>query len=541
MAFLSRLIDARGGSPFFWTTFAVAACILCVPLFVTDVPPVADYPNHLARMYVLANGPSDPILSTMYAAQWDIIPDLGIDLTVPWMLRFLPLYVAGRMMLAAALLLPVIGTIAYSRALFGRGSLWPLGSFLVAYNFTFLFGFINLLLSYGIAFLSAAFLYKHARHSVVLHTIIGSACAVVLFFTHIAGLALFLMLVAGYTFADGVRPNAGLATLGREFLAKGVGFALIAAGPAILYAHTHLAGAVGPIVWEDGIAKLSFLASPFLNYYSLLDLATAAFVASIVILLLATRKATVSRPVLMICAILFVAYPYVPFNFKTTSFVDVRITTALGFLVFCLFTPRDLPKPIVVCLGLVLASLFVFRTGLIAEVWYGHNQDLAALRQTIAPIEPGSRVLVVDVKGRGADSLRVSGDPDLQPGVLKSRYISTIGFPMYWHLAALVLIERRAFWPLLFADPSKQPLRVLEPYRELSNPAGMFPHIGLLRPDGLSKTDLKLYPYLADWRSHFDYVLVLNAGIVDGLDEFLTDRLSLSGQNDFTALFRVKK
>ena len=112
---------------------------------------------------------------------------------------------------------------------------------------------------------------------------------------------------------------------------------------------------------------------------------------------------------------------------------------------------------------------------------------------------------------------------------------------MYGHMAALVLIERRAFWPLLFADPSKQPLRVLEPYKELSNPAGGLPFLGGLQADSFSKSELKLFPYLADWRSQFDYLLVLNAGVAGDLHEYWPDRLFFLGQNDFSALFRIKK
>jgi hypothetical protein len=147
----------------FWLVFAAAACVLVIPLFTIDVPPIVDYPNHLARLYITAHGSSDPWLSHMYRQHWAIIPNLGIDLLVPWTLSFLPLYLAGRIMLALTLLLPVIGTIAYHRALFGGSSFWPLSSFLVAYNLVFLLGFHNLLLSYGIALLSAAIFYKTMR------------------------------------------------------------------------------------------------------------------------------------------------------------------------------------------------------------------------------------------------------------------------------------------------------------------------------------------------------------------------------------------
>src|SRR5277367_4875026 len=131
--------------------------MLIAPLFTIKVPPIVDYPNHLARLYIIAHASSDPWLSHMYKQQWAIIPNFGIDLLVPWTLSFLPLHLAGRIMLAFTLLLPVIGTIAYHRSLFRDISFWPLGSSIVAYNFVFLLGFHNLLLCYEMALLSAAF------------------------------------------------------------------------------------------------------------------------------------------------------------------------------------------------------------------------------------------------------------------------------------------------------------------------------------------------------------------------------------------------
>ena len=178
--------------------------------------------------------------------------------------------------------------------------------------------------------------------------------------------------------------------------------------------------------------------------------------------------------------IFFIAYPYIPFSIKTKYTLCQNTRRARLFVVLRLYATK-LTKYVCYLPGLPhSASLFVLRTAVVAQVWYGHNQDLADLRQTIQPSEqPAARVLVVDVLGPGADYLKLSGDPGLQPDAPKSRYLSTIGFPMYWHMAALVLIERRAFWPMLFAHPSKQPLRVLEPYAELSGTLQVvFPTLG---------------------------------------------------------------
>ena len=98
---------------------ALLCLILLAPLALIDMPPLLDYPNHLARAVVLAAGTSDPILSRMYAAHWAVIPNLGTDLVLPPLLHLLPVHLAGRIVVGISILLPVAGTVAYSRAVFG--------------------------------------------------------------------------------------------------------------------------------------------------------------------------------------------------------------------------------------------------------------------------------------------------------------------------------------------------------------------------------------------------------------------------------------
>src|SRR5215813_14408856 len=108
------------GRAVWWTSTALLLVALTIPFFATEVPPLTDYPNHLARCYVLAFGNSDPALSRMFAAHWQVIPNIAIDLLLPALMRFFSPFIAGKIVLALCLLLPVSGAMALSRALFGR-------------------------------------------------------------------------------------------------------------------------------------------------------------------------------------------------------------------------------------------------------------------------------------------------------------------------------------------------------------------------------------------------------------------------------------
>ena len=178
-----------------WAVLALLAAVLLAPLLIADVPPVLDYPNHLARFVLLAAGPDDPVLGRMFTPSWSIIPDLAIDVIGPPLLHVLPVHVAGRCLLGGILLLNLAGVLALHRALFGHRSYWPLASGLVAYNSGFLLGFMNWGVGSGLAMLFAAawLTWRDIRPATTIA--VAVAASVILFFCHLMGLMFFLLLI----------------------------------------------------------------------------------------------------------------------------------------------------------------------------------------------------------------------------------------------------------------------------------------------------------------------------------------------------------
>jgi hypothetical protein len=195
LGFLQRLWQT---AIVWWSTLIVLCGTLLLPLAVVDVPPLLDYPNHLARAYVLAWGQQDAFLSHMYAPHWAIIPNLAVDLILPPLLWIMPVHVAGRVLLAVALLLPVIGTVLYSNVVFGRRSYWSVAVCLVAYNGLFLLGFMNFQIGIGLALVCAAAWLRWRETHPGFTVAIGATCAVLLFFCHLMGLLFYLILLASY-------------------------------------------------------------------------------------------------------------------------------------------------------------------------------------------------------------------------------------------------------------------------------------------------------------------------------------------------------
>src|SRR6202049_2587736 len=147
----------------------ILAAILLVPIWSVAFPPLLDYPNHLARSFVLAHL-NDPAFtfSRFYRADWGAYPYLGMDAALAVLGRLLPIEKAGRLFLSlCALALPAAAWFFLRQANPGEDytALWAL---LIAYNVFFLEGFLNFDLSLAVGFLALGFWLRWlAKQSIV--------------------------------------------------------------------------------------------------------------------------------------------------------------------------------------------------------------------------------------------------------------------------------------------------------------------------------------------------------------------------------------
>lgn len=504
--------------------------ILIAPLLLVDVPPLVDYPNHLARMFVLAH-PQDPGLSRMYVAHWDLLPNLAIDLLVPALMRVMPVYWAGKLMLASCILLPVTGAIAYSRALFGVRSYWQILAGLAAYNGLLLMGFMNFEFAVGAALWLAAG-WVRFRPAFPRSTVIGVAVlAVPLFFFHIFGLLFLSLLLASHE-AFYVRSELQHGPAASAILHAGLRLAAVFAVPSILLLSAPFTGTAGQASWLGVRDKAVGIFTPFFNYVPALDFVTGLCVLGVVGSCLLSPRSRVSPPTLLCLAAIAAAYAAAPFSVKDGEFIDSRFPVMAGFLLFAGFIPGFAGRWTTRAVFALLATLFLVRMAVLDVTWARSTDDVSLLRQAIAPVRPGQRVLAVDVTTQDS--------PQYWRRIPLSRHITHLA-SSYWHLPALLVIEQKAFWQGEFALPSQQPWRVQPAYRDASAPAGRVTSYRDLESKGISADTLREMPFLADWRGTFDYVLVENAGGLPDPGRFLPDDLELLVRNDMAALYRIRK
>lgn len=484
-----------------WIALAALCAVLLAPLFVVDVPPIGDYPNHLARLFVLASLPHDAVLARFYAAQWTVIPNLALDLVAPSLMQVLPVHVVGRLSIAAAVLLPVLGTVAYNSSPAGRW--WALGVGLIAYNSCLLYGFLNFAISVGIALLLAAVWLRGRERRPVVTVAVAMAGAPVLFACHLMGLAFFGFLIGGAELFA-LRNEGWLGAVRR-----GGVLLLVFTAPIVLYAVSTLQQLGGDAEFLPVGEKLLQLATTFVNYNWTLDMATA-LVAIVIPALALCRWGRVPGPAAITMGLLLVVFLAAPFAWKGTYGLDTRFAIMLGFMLFAGFIPAGWPRGVRIFVATIMLGLFVARMALLTTAWAAHRTDLSDVRAVLAPVRPGQAVFVAEAGLREAPAYWAAN-----PGW---RLLSN-GVRTDEHLGALALIEHRAWWPFEFDNPSQQPIETLEPYRSLAARVGSLPD--------------RAATAVADLCG-FDWVLLTGA---DAVPDLPADRFRLVVRSGFAALY----
>lgn len=452
-----------------WVSGAGVLVVLLLPLFLTDIPPLLDYPNHLARMFVLKLLPHDPVLSQMYEAKWRILPNIGMDFLIPPLLEFLPLEIASKLFVMLALVLPTLGTVILHRSLFGVRSYWPLSVALVAYNTIFMLGFLNFLVGIGLALLAGAIWYRQREQGLLPKRILfGSIFALIIFFCHLIACAFFGLLLLSIEVGAARLVYQGGNLSPRRQLKMAFAILLPFILPFVLYLSA-------PIVYEAGqgvgisqsfynnimhfrpLHKMNAILSVFMNYSLPLDLAVTLFLCLTLVILYVKKHLAISPYLVFAVVVLAVSFPFIPFRIKETSFVDYRLPMFAICLVFAGTEPKNMSRKALQLIVGAIGFVFLVRLVVIGMAWNVRNADLAALRRVIAPIEQGRSVIVVETRDE-----EQHGFLDKLKGHawrVTSRFLSN-GRTTFRHLPALIVIERKAFIPLLFTHPWKQPLQL---------------------------------------------------------------------------------
>src|SRR5665213_404045 len=270
--------DAAGAKParliswaviFRFAGVLILAMMLLAPIWSVAFPPLLDYPNHLARAFVLAHlADSHFSFAQFYKADWGAYPYLGMDALLAVLGRVFPIETAGRVYLSlCALALPGAAWFFLREAQPNSGavSLWAL---LISYNVFFLEGFLNFDLSIAVGFLALGLWLRWLARQGIARWISSLVAFTALYFTHLLGFGIAGLIVAAYL------------ALSRRPIRDWLRSAAMALPGVAFYLHSSRVGlSLSGIVfhgWHDKLGSLGMILHgywPWLDWISLAALA----------------------------------------------------------------------------------------------------------------------------------------------------------------------------------------------------------------------------------------------------------------------------
>jgi hypothetical protein len=290
-------------------------------------------------------------------------------------------------MLVFALLtlaLLIAGCFALHRVLFGKPSYAPFAAFLVLYNRHFLLGILNYLFSLGLALLTFALWIAWRQKSLLLRCGVFLPLVFMVFISHLAGLGVLGILIAGY------EVHTLLEERNYRALGNSVAVATLAFGvPLLLFrlvSPMHTRGTPGE-PWNFRVRAVGLLEA-FNNYILALDAATLALVVAAIGLGLLLGQTRLHRRMLFPVAALGLIYWIIPSRLFGSYYADRRLIPALFLLLACSLEWNLRPKLLIAAIALI----FLVRMAVIVKNWRSINTSYQANLQVIDRIPAGTKV-----------------------------------------------------------------------------------------------------------------------------------------------------
>jgi hypothetical protein len=483
--------------------FILFAAITAVPVVLHPLPPISDYINHLSRMHVIASLGADPDLTRYYQVNWQVIPNLMMDMILPVLVRFTNVYAAGQAYMIASFVLILSGAFALNRQLHGRWSIMPLLAFPLVYNYVFLVGTMNYVSGIGLSLWALVVWIALRERHMALRLTVSALFVLALFFCHLfvlgtygLGLLAFELnrLWSSFRLA-GTAPRAAAHEMSVrqlsfrlvDFMATGLPFLPVL--PLLMMSPTW--GLRSDVSWElsGKLDGLVYVINVYSSGVALLLGAIVALAAGYAVHRRALRFHVFGAVLLAVGAIVYLALPRVIFD---TYMADQRLPISLAFmLIACLQLDFDrLGLPAVAARWSAVAVLFLLlavRVGEVQTAWAALTPGLASFRESIELIDRGSKVMVAYADPNGGDDVRELG---------------------LVHAACLAVIERSALVTTVFTVVGKQVLHVRPDYRDrVDTEDGSPPTVeNLIRVADREDTH---DDYWRRWTTDYDYLYVL--------------------------------
>jgi hypothetical protein len=468
-------------------------------VLLTPIPAMVDYPNHLARMYILSRA-GTPDANPFYQVVWALYPNLAMDLLIPQMARLIGVETASRVFLLLSQILIVSGAAAIERVVQGRIQIAGFAAVMFLYCLPFTWGFLNFEFGLGLALCGIAAMLMVQERAWLVRFGINAIIVAALFAAHFFALGIYGATLGVHELWRAWDRKAALPQMALRLLVLAVPVL------ALLAVMVFTAGSIGGegTNWFFEFKPLWLFR--IMNGYSL-TVSAATMVVLMGLIYAAVKNGVLKlAPAGLWIAIGFVVlYLAMPSRLFGTSFVDFRIIAAAA-LILPAFCTLSLPSArwrsaALACVSFItLANLAV-----VYFVWLSYRVDYAAMIASFRKIERGALVLIGG-----------SGPGDDPP------FHDLTEYPIYYG-PTLAVAYANAFVPNLFTAAGKQPVRANSFVERLDIPHGGPVPVAILADIAAGKTGADATLFIQSWHRDFDYLYVLGPHVPNPMPALLEE------------------
>jgi hypothetical protein len=371
--------------------FILFSVVAVVPIWMVKYPPMVDYPNHLARAFVLHHL-HDPNYNfgNWFAPDWGPNPYFLADFLLQLFQYALGIYAAGKLMLTLCVLGLPWATLFFLRRANPGNDYLALWAFVVAYNPNMLMGFMSFELSIALCFVVVGVWLDFVRTGKTSTWLLTLVLTTLLFLTHLGGFAIAGVALTIYTLT-----TSGIS---RQLLWAELLF--VPGGAFFLYGKLHGWAGRG-LDYQAWVFNQKFrtMLTPFQGYSRAVEAVILLGLAVTAVYFFARReKLKIHAPWIAVCLVILAVHWIVPDRYGDLGFVNTRFCI-FAFL-FALAIPSfNGPRNWLVAMA---SLIFLLHTAQVGQHFLSVQTRLAKIANTFQTIPDRSLVLAYTAKGDGA-------------------------------------------------------------------------------------------------------------------------------------------
>jgi hypothetical protein len=410
--------------------FCLLVGALAIPFLFVHEAPLLDYPNHLARSFILSHlNDSAYQFAQYYRADWEPYPYILWDLLAVALQHVLPVEAAGKLLLIlTTLLVPV--SVAWFLWQANRTEIkLSLLACALSYHVLFLWGFTAYHLSVGFCFLMVGTWLWYRRRPSLVRAALFVAVSFAAFFAHLLGFASAAFILVLYVLTE---------FKWREWLR----LACFLAPPSLLFLWARPGlSKQNTVEWRPFVEKFEAIRNITTQGYDLMldKVFIAGLLLCFLVAVVRNHELRVNRRWLVVTVGFLGVYLLLPYGWGTSFDLDVRLVPPLCLLALAVLRVGRRANWIAV-LAVALTVLRVFN---LATGFRDETQKSVAMNHGIEHIARDARVFPLVDTCNDEDPLDY----------------------YYVHYWAYAVIRRGAISPYLFDIPGQTPMRITyDPY-----------------------------------------------------------------------------